>query len=200
MLRHLDELRSLLSLHPHLDEQINRLVVVREFRRGDHFDSVSELRHQSMFIIQGGARLYFVRNGREHTYSVAFDGEFLTVFQSLLENPAAATSVEFLETSKVAFMPMDKLHELLRATPPDLFGSFAEVTIKTLLAYSLVLEERLILFQTCTAAERYHWLLNRYPGINKRLNATQMASLLGMTRETLYRIRSGKYNRQSHLQ
>ncbi|MDE5799584.1 MAG: Crp/Fnr family transcriptional regulator [Paramuribaculum sp.] len=196
MLRYIEKARTILVEHPDLDEQIKELAVIRRFRRGEHIDSTSEMRHLSMYITKGCARLYFLKNGKEHTYSVAFDGEFITVFHSLLDNPAASTRIEFIEPTTVVVTPMDKIHSILKAAPPDIFGSFAEVFLLSLYSHNRSLEERLILFQTGSAVERYRWLLARYPEINKRLNATQIASLLGMTRETLYRIRSGKY-RQS---
>ena len=196
MLRYIEKALTILDEHPHLDEQIKELATIRRFKRGEHIDSTSEMRHQSMYITKGCARLYFLKNGKEHTYSVAFDGEFITVFHSLLDNPAASTRIEFIEPTTVVVTPMDKIRTILKAAPPDILSSFTEVLLLSLYSYNRSLEERLIIFQTGSAEERYRWLTARYPEINKRLNATQTASLLGMTRETLYRIRSGKY-RQS---
>lgn len=193
MLRYIEKARTILDEHPHLDEQIKELATIRRFKRGEHIYSSPEMRHQSMFITKGCARLYFLKNGKEHTYSVAFEGEFITVFQSLLDNPGASTCIEFIEPTTVVMMPMDKLRSILKSAPAEIFGSFAEVVILSLYSYNRTLEERLILFQTGSAIERYRWITTRYPEINKRLNATQIASLLGLTRETIYRIRSGKY-------
>ena len=61
----------------------------------------------------------------------------------------------------------------------------------------LALEERLDALQTMSAEERYRWALKRYPRITECATLTQIASFLGVTKETLYRIKSGKYNNQT---
>lgn len=193
MLRFIEQARRILEEHPHLEEQIKQLATIRRYKRGDHIDSTSDMRHLSMYITKGCARLFFLKNGKEHTYSVALDGEFITVFHSLLDDHQASTRIEFIEPTTVVITPMDEIHSLLKTAPPEIFSSFTEVLLLSLYTYNRALEERLILFQTGSAVERYRWLTARYPQINKRLTATQTASLLGMTRETLYRIRSGKY-------
>ena len=43
------------------------------------------------------------------------------------------------------------------------------------------------------APDRYRWVLNKYPQILEAVSLTQLASFLNITKETLYRIRSGKY-------
>ena len=62
-----------------------------------------------------------------------------------------------------------------------------------LMQYVAFLEERVSVMQSLGAEERYQWLLHRYPRITECANATQIASYLGITKETLYRIRGGKY-------
>lgn len=47
--------------------------------------------------------------------------------------------------------------------------------------------------QTLNATQRYRWLINRYPRILESATTTQIASYLGLTKETLYRIRNNKY-------
>ena len=67
----------------------------------------------------------------------------------------------------------------------------------SLLQYATQLEERVGVMQSLGADERYRWVLHRYPRITECANTTQIASFLGMTKETLYRIKSGKYSRRS---
>jgi hypothetical protein len=55
--------------------------------------------------------------------------------------------------------------------------------------YCLLLEERAYQLQTMSAAERYHKLLKDYPEAVKRIPLGNIASYLGITQETLSRIR-----------
>lgn len=63
----------------------------------------------------------------------------------------------------------------------------------TLAIYTSYLEERIYTLQCMNATERYDWAIKRYPRLTEYATVTQIASFLGLTRETLYRIRSGKY-------
>lgn len=49
------------------------------------------------------------------------------------------------------------------------------------------------MLQNTSARERYQWVVDRYPRLLERSTVTQIASFLGVTKETLYRIRAGKY-------
>jgi hypothetical protein len=55
------------------------------------------------------------------------------------------------------------------------------------------LEERITVLQHYSARERYLWALERYPRLTECATVTQIASFLGLTKETLYRIRSDNY-------
>lgn len=189
----IDTIKELIAKRPQLQEQIGSLAVTRPFKRGMHIDVTAEISHQAIFITRGTARLYFLQNGREHTFSIALEGEFVGVIHSLLNKPETLTRIEFLEPSTAIFIPMDKIHHLIKSTTPELYGTFSEAIIQALLSYVAILEEHLIIFQTYSAQERYRWFTSRYPKLKNRLTGTQIASLLGFTRETLYRIRSGKY-------
>lgn len=193
MIPQIEIIRQLIASHPELEHQLSRIITIHQFRRSQLIDATSDMRHYSIFLTNGSARMYFLKNGKEHTFSVAFEGEFVTMSRLLIDNNDIPTRIEFLEPSQAVFVPMDKLSDHIRNTTPEIFSTFAEVIIHALLAYTMTLEERLIIFQTYSAAERYRWFTTRYPDIKKRLNGTQIASLLGVSRETLYRIRSNKY-------
>jgi hypothetical protein len=54
------------------------------------------------------------------------------------------------------------------------------------------LEEHMFMLRM-EARDRYFWALKKYPHILDVVSVTQLASFLNLTKETLYRIRSGKY-------
>lgn len=55
--------------------------------------------------------------------------------------------------------------------------------------YCKILEERSFLLQTHSAEQRYHWLLHNSPEALQRISLGHIASYLGITQETLSRIR-----------
>ena len=64
-------------------------------------------------------------------------------------------------------------------------------TIGTKMAeeYCKILEERSFLLQTHTEKQRYHWLLKNQPEALQRISLGHIASYLGISQETLSRIR-----------
>jgi len=63
---------------------------------------------------------------------------------------------------------------------------------KILEEYCVILEERLFLNQKLTAKDKYDALLAEYPGIVQRVSLGNIASYLGITSETLSRLRGIK--------
>ena len=58
--------------------------------------------------------------------------------------------------------------------------------------YYMLSEERTILLRTLSARERYEKLLQLHPGITQKASLGQIASCLGMTQETLSRVRGAR--------
>ncbi|MBK6977355.1 MAG: hypothetical protein IPH28_09865 [Cytophagaceae bacterium] len=56
-------------------------------------------------------------------------------------------------------------------------------------AYSLALEDRIFSLQTLSASERYEELVRDFPQILQRVSLGHIASYLGVTLETISRIR-----------
>lgn len=176
-----------------LRRALNLITTERSYSRGDSISSMSDLRSHLFFIISGSARVYFINQGKEHTYSFAFENEYVSLSFPLLRQSDYVTTIEFLEPSEVAIVPLEKLKNTLAMNDLTTSSIIVERVFAGILKQMSVLEERLIMMQTCSAEERFKWLIERYPKILERVKITQIASFLGVTKETLYRIRSGKY-------
>lgn len=190
----LEILHSTFKVPSDVIQRLEQLTVVRRFRRGENFDSSYELQNSVCYIIKGAARVYFVLNGKEHTVSFAFEDEnLLTRPRMFQDNKNVELSVTFMDETELLTLSRSHLKTHLdgvinvRSQEALLFGMGA------MMQYTQALEERLLVFQTMTAPERYRWLTKRYPKILEYATVTQIASYLGVTKETLYRIRSGKY-------
>jgi CRP/FNR family transcriptional regulator, anaerobic regulatory protein len=62
--------------------------------------------------------------------------------------------------------------------------------------YYTGLLKRIASFQTQSTTERYHALLQEYPDVEDRVALSHIASYLGMTQETLSRLRTKSKKRQ----
>ncbi len=189
----ISELKQHIDLTPELEKAIYNLVSERSYRKGDTISAIADMRSNIFFMLSGSARVFYMARGKEHTYSFAFDAEAISMPQALISDQSYVTTIEFLEPSRVVIVPLEKLQTAIRNCEPTVAAIIIDKFINSMHKHVIQLEERILMHQTCSAPEKFQWLLKRYPKILERANLTQIASYLGITKETLYRIRNGKY-------
>lgn len=138
----------------------------------------------SYFILQGLARVFYQKEGSEVNFWFGFEKETLGSIDTLKGN-ASKVNVELLEPCRLIQFNMVSLQKELKDDP---------ITISLLRTvmeeYATFLEERLFGLQGLSANERYQYLLQTESSIFQRVSSTYIASYLGMSRETLSRLRS----------
>lgn len=189
-----DNIKKIIDITPEMEAGIRDMLTVKTFRRGDTIRGKHRFESLSFYISKGAARVFYTRMGREHTYSFAFDDEYITVPMSLIKMDDATITVEFLEKTDVIFLPLDDFRTIVRDFGQEHIAEVSSYIIATLFEHTRLIEERLLTLQSMSAPERYRWFTERYPAVVERATITQIASYLGVTKETLYRIRAGKYN------
>lgn len=191
----IDLIRKFARLTPELEESLRSVMCEHHFRKGDTIRGTVNLTTFAYYISKGSARVYYTHKSKEHTFEFAFENEFITVSRSMARKLGDTLTIQFLEPTSVIFMPHLRMKELLgdSGTIDDTAGLIFMST--ALMQYADHLEERVGVMQSLGADERYRWILHRYPRITECANATQIASFLGITKETLYRIRNGKYGK-----
>lgn len=137
------------------------------------------------FIDKGVARIFYHKNEREITEWLALDQEFFLSITSFFNRVPSYLIIQTLEPSEVYgihhndFMALaDKHHDIERL-------------LRKMVTSSLILsQERMDSIQFETAQQRYERLLRTHPKIVQRVPVSYIASFLGITPETLSRIRS----------
>lgn len=187
-----DHLKQMLDIPEDVEEKFRALTSVRKFRKGERITASSDIRFFGFYLCRGAARVSMLRGGQDLTCSFAIDDEFIALPTSLLSSDKVTLSIEFLESSEVICVPIEKSRRMFLEEVSLSNGAFSFI-LATLMDYSRALEERLIVMQCADARQRYDWFCKRYPKIVDRVSSIHVASFLGITKETLYRIRSGKY-------
>jgi CRP-like cAMP-binding protein len=139
------------------------------------------------FIEKGVARIYYHKNDKEVTEWIAMDEQFFLSITSFFERKPSHLIIQIVEASEVYgihyndFMALaDKYHDV-------------EKLLRKMVTRSLILSQiRMDSIQFETAQQRYERLLNVSPNIIQRVPLSYIASFLGVTLETLSRIRSQK--------
>jgi CRP-like cAMP-binding protein len=93
--------------------------------------------------------------------------------------------VQALEETEVIEIPYSVLQHLYKIFPET--ERLGRIITEN---YYIKLEERFLSLQFKTAKERYQKLLNSKPSLIQRVSLGQIASYLGITQETLSRIRA----------
>lgn len=189
----IDRLSEYIHLSDELLSLLHSVTIEKHFKRGDTIEVDPETLPQTYFVRKGSARAFYIRNGRERTYSFAFDDEIVATPITLLKIPDTIMCIEFLEPTDMIIIPRQDVRKIMEQHNKAHSIELAFYFLNLLFDNTLRLEERLLMFQLMNATERYHWFVTTYPTVTERATLTQIASYLGIAKETLYRIRSGKY-------
>ncbi|WP_439695867.1 Crp/Fnr family transcriptional regulator [Mucilaginibacter sp. AW1-7] len=137
------------------------------------------------FIKEGFARaFYYTADGKECTAWFMGTGEFMISVFSFFTQKPAAENIELLEDSTLQSITWAQLQTLYKEfTEFNLIGRI--ITEK----YYIESEKKSILLRTLTAKERYQQLVKSNPDILQKASLSQIASFIGITLETLSRLR-----------
>lgn len=147
-----------------------------------------EVCEQIYFVEDGFSRAYYARNGKEMTSWFSKTGEVIMSVHSFFKQTPSIENIELLADSTLLSL---SYHELQHA-----YASFAEFNfIGRVLTekYYIYSEERAMALRVFSARERYENLLKMYPEILQKASLGQIASHLGITQETLSRVRANKH-------
>lgn len=136
------------------------------------------------FLQQGALRGFYNLNGKEITHWFAFEQDFVTSFHSFITQQPAVESIQLIEGCVLWSISKEKLEFLL-----DQYREVERLLRMAYEKYYIRLEERFVNAQFKTAAERYQDLLAQSPHILQRASLGAVASYLGISQETLSRIR-----------
>jgi len=136
------------------------------------------------FLEAGALRGFYNLDGKEITHWFSFENDFVTSFHSFTTGEAAVENIQLLEGSIVWAISKDQL--------TNLFNEHHEIERLVRIAYEkyyIRLEERFVNAQFKTAKALYESLLQQTPHILERVPLGYIASYLGISQETLSRIR-----------
>lgn len=135
------------------------------------------------FIITGAVRAYYLKDGIEINTWFAFENEMVASFNNYQNKPSKVT-LELVENCKLIAINLRTLKPVLNSNVQ--ISNFVRAIVEE---YTDFLEERLNATQFMSSLERYAYLLENEPEVIQRIPLTYIASYLGISRETLSRIR-----------
>lgn len=147
-----------------------------------------------LYLVEKGVgRSYYLKeDGKEITQWFFVEGQFMSSIESFFQQNPSLYYLEMLEDSVVYSITRENLDLLFaRYHNMEKLGRLLSTEMLTRVVNKL----NAIQFQT--ARERYDYMLNEYPDIVNRVALGYIASYLGMTQETLSRIRKAETRNRS---
>jgi CRP-like cAMP-binding protein len=140
------------------------------------------------FITRGCLRSFYIDSkGVEHVYQIRMDNNWIGDIDSYFTRQNSKYNIEALEDSNLLRIPVDRLEQLFIEIP-SLERYFRILFQK---AYINALN-RLSATMWETAIDRNNEMLKEHPEIFQRVSLVHIASYLGITPESLSRIRKQK--------
>jgi CRP-like cAMP-binding protein len=170
------------------DEEIKfftSLLRHRRIRKRQYVLQAGDINQFENFVVKGCLRAYTVDSeGQEHIVMFGLEGWWISDLYSFLTNTPATQNIDALENSEVLSIEKSDLEKLYEEVPK--FNKF----FRRLLQNAFVAhQKRIIATISQTAEEQYIAFISKYPSIEQRVPQNQIASYLGLTPETISRIR-----------
>ena len=166
-------------------EDVRSDLQVRKYKKNEIIVSGGEVCNNLWFISQGIARIFYLKGDKEITELILTEGFFVSSLQSFLTRQPSTRQVQVLEKSVLYGFTYDDLEKLFEKHHEfERLGRL--ISNRGLL--SMLQRSDLLMFSS--ASERYQSLLENSPGIINRVPLGIIASYLGITQETLSRLRA----------
>jgi len=176
---------SLLKLYPFPEELLNQFagrLAFKKLKKKDYLLRPNQISSSMAFINSGSLRFYTDTERNELTINFFTENQWVADIESFLMQQPSKNYIEALENSDIAIITLNDIHELM-----DLYPRFR--MLNALMADLTIPSTHLATLSTKNPDERYKDLLLKHPNWINRFPQMQIASYLGMTPETLSRVR-----------
>lgn len=170
------------------DEQFNswvRLFTPRQVRKHEFLLSEGEVSKHTFFTLHGCLRLFAVDNkGKEHIMQFAPENWWIGDSESSTMHAPSAYFIDALEDSEVLVIASEALEKSMKEIP-----QLALLFQRLMQNRQTATQKRIIFSMSASAEERYLDFIKTYPSLAQRIPQHMIASYLGITPESLSRIR-----------
>ena len=184
----INKIKARLHLSSEAEEFIYSISKEKTLSKGDVLIRLGEEVNKTFFVTAGCLRSYCIdKNGKEHTLLFAIKDWWISDYIAIHTDELAALTVESLTASKVIEFNAKKLDGI-----HSRFPEFEAYQRHNLERHVVSLHKRILNQLQLSASERYDLFLKHYPDIEKHTRNFHIASYLGITQESLSRIRVEK--------
>jgi CRP-like cAMP-binding protein len=166
-------------------EVIKNTFVPKKIRKRQYFLQEGQVCKYSAFIVKGAMRQYSIDDkGVEHIVRLFIENWWAVDRESYVMLTPSAYNIDAWEDTDVLLVTKADYLSQISSTP-----AFVELARKLDENHSIAAQRRLNASISFSAEKRYSDLANTYPEFLQRFPQHMIASYLGITKETLSRIR-----------
>ena len=184
----INKIKNSISLSSQAEEYIYSISKEKTVSKGEILIREGQTVNKTFFVIQGSLRSFCVdKEGKEHTLQFAIKDWWISDFMAIYNNEPASLTVECITDSTLIEFNAQKLNDIYIQFP-----EFEPFQRKNLERHVVSLHKRILNQLQLTALERYSLFLEQYPNIEQHVPNYHIASYLGITQQSLSRIRVQK--------
>lgn len=156
----------------------------KKIKKGQFLFSPGEVATETGFVVKGGFRIYYFIEGKESTRFLGGENIFIGSTPSFTTQMPCVEYVEALENSELLMLSYQNLQKMYDISPKW------DKLVRYLAEYSYNEQQgRIYSLIALTAQERYEELTKNRPDLIQRIPQYIIANYLGISPETLSRIR-----------
>lgn len=176
---------KLVTLEPGAWNDVLNVMRERRLKKKEHYLLQGEICQSIGFITQGYVRLYYILDGEDITKDFNFEQDFCGSHASFSQQQPSTFSIVAMEDVSLLEISHRDLNMLY-----DRYKSFERLGRLQMERMFNRKEQRESSFLQQDAEQRYAEMLKTFPGITQRVPLKYIASYLGMSAETLSRMRA----------
>lgn len=164
---------------------VEKVIIPKKLRKRQYLLQEGDISYYNCFIAKGCLRLYRIgKDGSEHILRFAIENWWISDYESYHAGLPSKYNIDALEDCELLMIEKDKFDNLTKTIPN--FQKLREILDTRNFEVN---QKRILSNISETAEEKYDNFMRLYPQIYNRVPLYMVASFLGVSRETLSRVR-----------
>jgi len=176
-----------IQLSDTLKIELTERIIPVIFKKSELVHNAENICKRSYFIQRGLLRTYYIKDGKEISEYFSAENEWVNSPRSFMQQQIDIYYIDALEQTECFCLNVSDLVFLFDNFPE--MERYARLSMGTVFGHFL---ERITSMRFTTAKEKYRHFLETYHDIYHRIPLGMVSSYLGITQETLSRIRAEK--------
>jgi CRP/FNR family transcriptional regulator, anaerobic regulatory protein len=183
-----DLFNSIYPMTPELQKYISDHLKVRKLKKRELLLKKGQINSVGSFLNSGFLHCYYPKNNKKITSWFLQEGKLAISVRSFFSQVPSRECIEALEPCELYYLTYQEMRTAYKT-----FLEFNFIIRELVEKYYMLKEEHAYQLQIgTTSKERFDWFIDTFPDLITYLPMRHIATFLGVTEETLSRMRSQK--------